>query len=146
MLTKEQKLELYYHLRLTRTFEDWIFYICHNQNQKNPMIIGKGYLSTGQEAISVGGAYALQKDDWLAPSHRDVGAHFVRGMPLKSMLLQYMGRQGSPTKGRDGNVHFGLKTLNILSFISHMGALAVAANGVASAMKDRKEKNAVLCF
>lgn len=146
MLTKEQKLEMYYQLRLTRTFEDWIFYICHNQNQKNPLIIGKGYLSTGQEAISVGGAYALQKDDWLAPSHRDVGAHFVRGMPLKSMLLQYMGRQGSPTKGRDGNVHFGLRSLNILSFISHMGALAVAATGVGWAMKVRKEKNAVVCF
>lgn len=146
MLTKEQKLELYHYLRLTRTFEDWIFYICHNQNQKNPLIIGKGYLSTGQEAISVGGSYALQKDDWLAPSHRDVGAHFVRGMPLKSMLLQYMGRQGSPTKGRDGNVHFGLKELNILSFISHMGGLSVAANGVGWAMKYRKEKNAVVCF
>jgi TPP-dependent pyruvate/acetoin dehydrogenase alpha subunit len=146
MLTKDQKLEMYYYLRLTRTFEDWIFYICHNQNQKTPIIIGKGYLSTGQEAVSVGGAYALQKDDWLAPSHRDVGAHFVRGMPLKSMLLQYMGRQGSPTKGRDGNVHFGLRRLNILSFISHMGALAVAANGVGSAMKAKKEKNAVLCF
>lgn len=146
MLTKEQKLEMYYYLRLTRTFEDWIFYICHNQNQKNPLVIGKGYLSTGQEAISVGGSYALQKDDWLAPSHRDVGAHFVRGMTLKSMLLQYMGRQGSPTKGRDGNVHFGLKELNILSFISHMGGLSVAANGVGWAMKYRKEKNAIVCF
>jgi pyruvate dehydrogenase E1 component alpha subunit len=146
MLTKEQKLEMYHYLRLTRTFEDWIFYICHNQNQKNPLVIGKGYLSTGQEAISVGGSYALQKDDWLAPSHRDVGAHFVRGMPLKSMLLQYMGRQGSPTKGRDGNVHFGLKELNILSFISHMGGLSVAANGVGWAMKYRKEKNAIVCF
>lgn len=146
MLTKEQKLEMYYYLRLTRIFEDWIFYICHNQNHKNPLIIGKGYLSTGQEGISVGGSYALKKDDWLAPSHRDVGAHFVRGMTLKNMLLQYMGRQGSPTKGRDGNVHFGLKSLNILSFISHMGALAVAVNGVAWAMKYRKEKNAVVCF
>lgn len=146
MLTKEQKLEMYYYLRLTRTFEDWIFYICHNQNQKNPMIIGKGYLSTGQEGISVGGAYALQKDDWLAPSHRDVGAHFVRGMTVKNMLLQYMGREGSPTKGRDGNVHFGLCKLNILSFISQMGALAVAANGVAWSMKYRKQPNAIISF
>lgn len=146
MLSNEQKLEMYYYLRLTRAFEDWIFYICHNQNQKKPVVIGKGYLSTGQEAISVGAAYALQKEDWMAPSHRDVGAHFVRGMSLKSMLLQYMGRQGSPTKGRDGNVHFGLKSLNIISFISHMGALAVAANGVAWGMKYRKDPHAVISF
>lgn len=146
MLTPEQKLEMYYYLRLTRTFEDWIFYICHNQDQKNPMVIGKGYLSTGQEGISVGASYALDKGDWLAPSHRDVGAHFVRGMSLKLLLLQYMGRQGSPTKGRDGNIHLGLKEYKILSFISHMGALCVAANGVAFAMQYCGEKNAVLCF
>ena len=126
MLTKEQKLEMYYYLRLTRTFEDWIFYICHNQNQKSPLIIGKGYLSTGQEAISVGGAYALQKDDWLAPSHRDVGAHFVRGMTLKDMLLQYMGRQGSPT-GR-----------TLL-----MSPLMVAAAAVTGSVADAREVFAV---
>lgn len=146
MLNNEQKLEMYYYLRLTRAFEDWIYYICHNQNQKKPIIIGKGYLSTGQEAISVGGTYALQKNDWLAPSHRDMGAHLVKGFPLKKMILQYMGREGSPTQGRDGNVHFGDRDYNILAFISHMGGLSVAANGVAWAMQYRKEKQAVLCY
>jgi TPP-dependent pyruvate/acetoin dehydrogenase alpha subunit len=146
MLSKEQKLEMYYYLRLTRTFEDWIFYICHNQDQKNPMIIGKGYLSTGQEAISVGGAYALDKEDWMAPSHRDVGAHLIRGLSMKEILLQYMGRQGSPTKGRDGNVHLGLKRDKTLGFISHMGGMTVAANGVAFGMKYKKQANAVITF
>jgi len=145
-LTKEDKLKMYEYLVLTRTFEDWIFYICHNQDQKKPMVIGKGYLSTGQEGISVGGAYALDKDDWMAPSHRDVGAHLVRGMTMKDILLQYMGRQGSPTKGRDGNVHLGLKRFNTLGFISHMGAMTAPANGVAFAMKYKKQKNAVITF
>lgn len=146
MLTKEDKLKMYYHLVLTRTFEDWIFYICHNQDHKNPMVIGKGYLSTGQEAISVGAAYAMEPDDWLAPSHRDVGAHLMRGMTMKDLLLQYMGRQGSPTKGRDGNVHLGLKKHNCIGFVSHMGALTAPANGVAFAMKYLGKKNAVVAF
>lgn len=146
MLNKDQKLALYRYLHVTRSFEDWVFYICHNQNQKKPVIIGKGYLSTGQEAVAVGAAFAMQKEDWLAPSHRDIGAHFVRGLDYKTMCLQYMGRQGSPTKGRDGNMHFGMRELNSLSFISHMGALAVAANGVAWGMKYRRQKNAVISF
>lgn len=146
MLSKEQKIEMYRYLLVTRTFEDWIFYICHNQNQKKPVIIGKGYLSTGQEAVAVGAAYGMQKEDWLAPSHRDIGAHFVRGLDYKTMCLQYMGRKGSPTKGRDGNIHFGLRTLNTLSFISHMGGLAVAANGVGWSMQYTGKKNAVLSF
>lgn len=145
-LSKDDKLKMYEFLVLTRTFEDWIFYICHNQDQKRPMVIGKGYLSTGQEAISVGAAYAMDRDDWLAPSHRDVGAHLVRGMTMAEILLQYMGRVGSPTKGRDGNVHFGLKKFNTLAFISHMGAMTAPACGVAFAMKYRGKKNAVLCL
>ncbi|MCP5464007.1 MAG: thiamine pyrophosphate-dependent dehydrogenase E1 component subunit alpha [Deltaproteobacteria bacterium] len=146
MLTKEDKLKMYHYLVLTRTFEDWIFYICHNQDQKNPMVIGKGYLSTGQEAISVGASYAMQENDWMAPSHRDVGAHLLRGMSMKDLLLQYMGREGSPTKGRDGNVHLGKSELKSLAFISHMGAMTAPANGVAFAMKYKGEKNAVISF
>src|SRR3990167_893781 len=130
-LTKNQKLEMYRYLVLTRTFEDWIYYICHHQDHKKPIIVGKGYLSTGQEAVAVGSCYGLQKEDWLAPSHRDIGAHFLRGLDYKTMCLQYMGRRGSPTKCRDGNIHFGIYEHNTLSFISHMGSLAVAANGVA---------------
>jgi TPP-dependent pyruvate/acetoin dehydrogenase alpha subunit len=145
MLTPEDKLSLYRYLRQTRLFEDWIYYICHNQNPQKPVIIGKGYLSTGQEAISVGATYALTAADWFAPSHRDIGGHLVRGMTLRELILQYMSRQGSPSKGRDGNVHFGFPRYNTLGFISHMGALATAANGVAFAMQYRKEPNAVLC-
>lgn len=146
MLTKEDKLKMYYHLVLTRTFEDWIFYICHNQDHKNPVVVGKGYLSTGQEGISVGAAYAMGPDDWMGPSHRDVGAHLLRGVTLKDMLLQYMGRQGSPTQGRDGNVHMGASKYKTLGFISHMGAMTAPANGIAYAMKYKGEKNAVVSF
>lgn len=144
MLSNDQKLKLYEHLVRTRTFEDWIFYICHNQDHKNPMIVGKGYLSTGQEAVSCGSAFAMEKDDWLAPSHRDVGAHLIRGVTMKEILLQYMGRQGSPTKGRDGNVHFGSVKQNTLAFISHMGGMLAPACGVAFGMKYRNKKNAVV--
>lgn len=146
MLSKNKMLAMYEHLVLTRTFEDWIFYICHNQDHKNPVVVGKGYLSTGQEAISVGAAHALDDGDWMAPSHRDVGAHFVSGMTLQDLLLQYMGRQGSPTKGRDGNIHLGLSKHRTLGFISHMGAMTAPACGVAFAMKYRGHKNAVLAF
>lgn len=140
------KFKMYEDLVRTRIFEEWIYTICHNQTPQNPIIIGKGYLSTGQEAISVGTARAMQENDWLAPSHRDIGAHLIRGVTLNELLLQYMSRVGSPTKGRDGNVHFGLKKNRTLGFISQMGALTVAANGVAFGMKYRGEKAAVACL
>ncbi len=137
----------YYYLLLTRTLENKVAYICHNQNPKDPLIIGKGYLSTGQEAISVGAAMTLEEGDWLAPSHRDMGAHLVRGMTVRQIFLQYFCRVNSPTRGRDGNVHLGDTSKKILSFISHMASIAPVGNGVAAAIRYRGEKNVVLsCF
>lgn len=145
-LTKKQHLELYRYLRLTRALEDWIFYICANQNPQKPLIIGKGYLSTGQEAVSVGAAYALQKGDWLAQSHRDFGALLVQGLTVKELLLQYLSKKDSPTKGRDANVHLGDTQKHVLGFISHMGAMIPVANGVAWAAQYKGDKACVLAF
>ncbi|MBI2340288.1 MAG: thiamine pyrophosphate-dependent dehydrogenase E1 component subunit alpha [Deltaproteobacteria bacterium] len=145
-LNKNQLLELYRYLRLTRTLEDWIYYICANQNPREPLVIGKGYLSTGQEAVSVGAAYTLKKGDWLAQSHRDLGALLVRGMTADELLAQYFSKAASPTKGRDANVHLGDTSKHILGFISHMGAMTPVANGIAWAAKYRKDPTVVLAF
>lgn len=145
-LTKPQLLKLYYYLRLTRALEDFIFYVCHNQNPQEPLIIGKGYLSTGQEAVSIGAAYGLKEEDWLAQTHRDFGALLVHGVTVDELLLQYFSKADSPTKGRDANVHLGDTSKHILGFISHMGALAPVANGIAWGAKYRKEPAVVLAF
>lgn len=143
---REKLLDVYYYLLLTRTVENKIAYICQSQNPQQPLIIGKGYLSTGQEAVSVGAAVALEENDWLAPSHRDMGANLVRGITLKQVFSQYFCRITSPTMGRDGNVHFGDASKRILSFVSHMGSWTAAANGVAAALQYRGEKGVVLTF
>ena len=61
-LTKEQRIELYYYMKLNRMLEEQMVRL-FRQNK----IVGGLYSSLGQEAISVGTAYALEKRDWLAP-------------------------------------------------------------------------------
>lgn len=145
-LSKSLALDMYRYLSLTRTLEDWIHYICSNQNPKKPLIIGKGYLSTGQEAVSVGAALTLKPQDWLAQSHRDFGALLVRGMTVTDLLAQYFSKAAGPTKGRDANVHLGNTKKHILGFISHMGAMLPAANGIAWAAKYRGDDAVTLAF
>lgn len=145
-LPREKLIDIYYYLLLTRTLENKIAYICRSQNPKQPLVIGKGYLSTGQEAISVGAAMTLEDGDWLAPSHRDMGAHLVRGITLQQVFLQYFCRLASPTMGRDGNVHFGDTSKKILGFVSHMGSWCPVANGLAAAIVYRGEKKVALTF
>lgn len=145
-LGKKHYLEMYRYLRLTRALEDWIAYICANQNPKDPLIIGKGYLSTGQEAVSIGAGYALESKDWVAQSHRDFGLLLMRGLTIDEFLAQYFSKATSPTRGRDANVHLGDTKRHILGFISHMGALVPVANGVAWAAKYRGDNAVVLAF
>ncbi len=129
-LPRDQLLDIYYHLRLTRSLEERIG-ILYRQGK----ITGGVYLSTGQEAVSVGAAYALEEGDVIVPSHRDLGGHLLRGILPREVLAQYMGRRGGPSRGRDGNVHFGDVRRGDVAFISPMADGIPVAAGVALALK-----------
>jgi pyruvate dehydrogenase E1 component alpha subunit len=64
-----------------------------------------------------------------------LGAHLVRGIEPREVLAQYLGRVGGPSRGRDGNVHFGDVRRNSVAFLSPMADGIPVAAGVALAMK-----------
>ena len=128
-LTRQQHLDLYYYMRLNRAVEDTMVKL-FRQNK----IVGGLYSSLGQEAISVGTAYALQKNDWLAPMIRNIGALLVKGFKPRDIFTQHMAKYTSPTLGKDGTSHFGdLDKLHIVSPISMLGDLIPVMAGVAMA-------------
>ena len=128
-LTRQQHLDLYYYMRLNRAVEDTMVKL-FRQNK----IVGGLYSSLGQEAVSVGSAYALEKKDWLAPMIRNIGALLVKGVPPRDIFMQHMAKYDSPTKGKDGTSHFGdLDNLHIVSPISMLGDLIPVMTGVAMA-------------
>ena len=128
-LTRQQYLDLYYFMRLNREVEDAMTRL-FRQNK----IVGGLYSSLGQEAISVGSAYALEKKDWMAPMIRNIGALLVKGVPPRDIFTQHMAKYTSPTRGKDGTSHFGdLDNLHIVSPISMLGDLIPVLTGVAMA-------------
>jgi pyruvate dehydrogenase E1 component alpha subunit/2-oxoisovalerate dehydrogenase E1 component alpha subunit len=128
-LTRQQHLDLYYYMRLNRAVEDTMVKL-FRQNK----IVGGLYSSLGQEAVSVGTAFALEKKDWLAPMIRNIGALLVKGVPPRDVFMQHMAKYDSPTKGKDGTSHFGdLDNLHIVSPISMLGDLIPVMTGVAMA-------------
>jgi TPP-dependent pyruvate/acetoin dehydrogenase alpha subunit len=128
-LTRQQHLDLYYYMRLNRAVEDTMVKL-FRQNK----IVGGLYSSLGQEAVSVGTAFALEKKDWLAPMIRNIGALLVKGVPPRDVFMQHMAKYDSPTKGKDGTSHFGdLENLHIVSPISMLGDLIPVMTGVAMA-------------
>ncbi len=101
-LSRPQLVELFHFMKLNRMVEERLTNL-YRQNK----VVGGLYRSLGQEASSVGAAYALERGDIFTPLIRNLGAIFVRGGKPRDVLCQYMARQDGPTRGRDLNVHFG---------------------------------------
>ena len=109
-------------------------------------IPGSFYDGCGQEAISVGAAFTLAPSDRICILHRDLGAHFVRGLSVDRYLGNYMGRAGGVTGGKDGNMHFGDRSLGCVGMVSMLPAMAPVATGIALAFKMRGERRVAMTF
>jgi len=109
-------------------------------------IPGSFYDGCGQEAISVGAAFTLAPSDRICILHRDLGAHFVRGLSVDRYLGNYMGRTGGVTGGKDGNMHFGDRSLGCVGMVSMLPAMAPVATGIALAFKMRGERRVAMTF
>ena len=107
---------------------------------------GSFYDGFGQEAISAGAAFALAPEDRLCILHRDLAAHIVRGVRPAQILAQYMGRATGITGGRDGNVHFGDRSLGCVGMVSMLPDMMLVATGMAMAFKLRGERRVALTF
>jgi TPP-dependent pyruvate/acetoin dehydrogenase alpha subunit len=141
-LTAQQKLELYYWMRLTRTYDD--FMVAYWRQGRG---LGGVFSQRGHEAISVGTGYALEPEDVVAPMHRDLGCYFVRGMAPRRIFAQMLGRATGVSGGRDVNLHgAGDLNLNIVGFISHLPHSLPVAVGVAMSFVYRKEKRVAMTY
>jgi pyruvate dehydrogenase E1 component alpha subunit len=107
---------------------------------------GSFYDGYGQEAVSVGAAFAMAAEDRLCILHRDLGAHLVRGVTPARIFAQYMGRAAGITGGRDGNVHFGDRTLGCVGMVSMLPDMMLVATGMAMAFKLRGEARCAITW
>lgn len=138
---REGLLDLYRYLVLNRRLDERLSNL-YRQNH----VVGGLYSSLGQEATSVGSAYALEEGDYIGPMIRDLGALLVRGAKPLDVVAQYCARAIGPTGGRDLNLHFGSVERGLIAPISVVGALVPVMAGIALEIKLRHKRAVSLTY
>ena len=140
-LTRDQKLDLYYWMRLTRSLEERLVAL-----YRQTKVVGGLFRSLGQEADAVGSAYALERRDILSPLIRNLGSMLVKGATPLEILRQYMAKGDSPTRGRELNIHFGDTDRGFIGQISPLGDMVPVMAGVSMTFKMRRQDRVGLVY
>jgi TPP-dependent pyruvate/acetoin dehydrogenase alpha subunit len=142
-LSREQKLDLYYYMRLTRSLEERLVNL-----YRQTKVVGGLFRSLGQEADAVGSAYALDrsKGDVLSPLIRNLGSMLVQGAKPNEIIKQYMAKGDSPTRGRELNIHYGDLVRGFIGQISHLGDMVPVMAGVTLTFKMRNQDRVGLVY
>lgn len=140
-LTKERFAELYRYLKMTRLFDEITVRL-----KRQAKLTGGVFTSLGQEATAVGTAYALEKQDFIAPLIRDIGAVFVKGIPPRKIFAQYLGKANAPSRAADVQFHFADLEKGFVGPISHLGDMIPVMTGVLLAARMKKENRVAAAY
>src|SRR6476659_6399230 len=140
-LSPEQLREMFYWLKLIRGFDERLSALVKQGKVRSGV-----YTGIGQEAIIVGTCYALRKEDFIAPLHRDLGAFLMKGVSPRTMMAQMFAKTTGLSKGRDSALHSGVTELGIFGNTSMLGANLPVAAGIGFTFKMEKSDNVVIAY
>lgn len=85
LIPDEDVVKLYEHMTVCRQLDEVAFKLQRSGR------MGTYPQNMGQEATSLGAAYALEKDDWLVTCYRENTGLYWHGLPMEHVLLHWMG-------------------------------------------------------
>ncbi len=134
-LSAEQLRNALKSLMMTRAMDERMF----NMQRQGKMSF---YMkSTGEEAVSVGHAMALNNSDMIFPTYRQQGILIHRGASIKEMMCQCLSNAGDPLDGKSIPVLYSFKKHGFFSISGNLGTQLIQGVGwgMASAYKNSDE-------
>lgn len=125
---KDLKRKLFADMNRIRLIEEAIADRYTEQEMRCPV-----HLSIGQEAVAVGVAAVLGKEDCLMSTHRAHAHYLAKGGSLKALIAELYGKKSGCTSGKGGSMHLVDLSVNMLGSTPIVGGSLPVAVGVAFA-------------
>lgn len=138
---RDVRLRLF-HLMLLQRLADERIMTLYRQGR----IAGSVYTGYMQEGVAAAAGLALGARDVVCPLNREQACHYARGVTVADAFRNFLGKGTSPTRGRDGNMHFGVPSKGVFPLVSMLGNLVPVTVGAALAFKRRGEARVALTF
>lgn len=120
-------------MALIRAFDDRMF---RAQRQGKTSFYVK---STGEEAVSIGAAFALDREDMCFPSYRQQGLLIARDYPIERMMNQIYSNRLDPLKGRQLPIMYSARSHGFFTISGNLTTQYPQAVGWAMASASKSD-------
>jgi acetoin:2,6-dichlorophenolindophenol oxidoreductase subunit alpha len=110
------------------------------------LIRGSVHPYVGMEAIAVGACAALGPDDFITSTHRGHGHCIAKGLDLRLMMAEIIGREDGYCRGRGGSMHITAIDKGMLGADAIVAGSSAIAVGAAHGLRLQGRDGVVLCF
>lgn len=140
-LTADQLRDMYTKMNHIRAFEEkvaWFF--------SRGMVHGTTHLYVGEEATAVGATANLDQEDLMTSTHRGHGHTIGKGVDLKLMMAELLGKRTGYCGGKGGSMHIADLTRGNLGANGIVAGGIPIATGAGITVKRKGEGRIVACF
>lgn len=141
MVDRTLLIKMYRDIALTKEFNGRFVVL-----KREGKVPGPIHQTEGQEAVGVGVATALKKDDYLVGYYRGMAEWIARGMDLKKLAAELLGRAPGLCHGKGGEMTLADPSIGLLSCSGIVGGSIPTGVGVAFAAKSYRRGQVVAVF
>ncbi len=107
---------------------------------------GTAHFCIGEEAAGIGVTAALEPQDLIYATHRGHGQSIGKGMEIRRMMAEFLGKATGVCKGKGGCMHIADLSAGNLGANGIVGAQLPIAVGAALSTRLQKLDRVVICF
>src|SRR3954454_10039334 len=140
-LDKARLLDLYERMVQIRTFEDTA-----SKKFADGKMAGFVHLYAGEEAVAVGVCAHLTDDDFITSHHRGHGHCIAKGVDVRGMVAELLGREAGSCRGKGGSMHIADVHKGMLGANGIVGGGFPLAAGAGLTARINGKAQVAVCF